>query len=309
MEQQFGYIYTYACHEEERSLCRLELRTLFGIEPYGGFLQSLNGVDPSRSPFIKQQLRIMVEGDSVEEISRQVKAVNLQGATFKVVFLELGSGESYEEKRAVERLIGGCMLGQAEMRRPDRLFGITNVAGRWLFGECRTNQALWLRHARKPQNYSTALSTRVVRAVANIAVPQTIGVKAIDPCCGIGTVLIEALSMGIDIVGSDRNPLAVRGARVNLSHFGLPDVVRVADMRTLSGSYDAAILDLPYNLCSVISVAEQGEMLASARRLANRLVVVATESLDALIEHSGFTIVDRGEVRKGSFVRQIVVCE
>ena len=39
--------------------------------------------------------------------------------------------------------------------------------------------------------------------------------------------------MGIDIVGCDINPLAVRGARVNLDHFGMPNVVSIADMRTL----------------------------------------------------------------------------
>ncbi|GAA3334615.1 hypothetical protein GCM10020331_103270 [Ectobacillus funiculus] len=74
---------------------------------------------------------------------------------------------------------------------------------------------------KKPHSYSTSLSTRVARAVANIAVPDPTGIKAIDPCCGIGTVLVEALSMGINIVGSDINPLVLPGARENIAHFWL----------------------------------------------------------------------------------------
>ena len=68
----------------------------------------------------------------------------------------------------------------------------------------------------------------------------------------MGNVLIEAFSMGIAAEGRDINPLAIRGARVNLRHYGYDDnKVAIQDMNTLQGHYDAAILDLPYNLCSV----------------------------------------------------------
>jgi tRNA G10 N-methylase Trm11 len=170
------------------------------------------------------------------------------------------------------------------------------------------SEAVWLRHNDKPQHYSTALSTRVARAVANIAVPNPLGIRAIDPCCGIGTVLIEALSMEMDMVGNDLNPLAVKGARINLAYFGLPNKVSLGDIRTIQGKYDVLILDLPYNLCSVLPSEEQLEMLMAARRLAARAVVVSTEIIDSALEQAGFVIQDRCVVKKGSFTRQVMVC-
>jgi tRNA G10 N-methylase Trm11 len=318
-----SYVYMYNCHEEEAQLCQLELRSLFGMESGGVGEYSLNhqgpnlgthcvvssiGMDPSRSPFIKQRLAVSFEGNTVQAIASAVNAIELQGATFKVVFAALDKSIPYNEQRQIEREVGAGIRGKAEMRSPDRLFGITCLDGRWLFGECMTNEAIWLKHNTKPQQYSTALSTRMARAVANIAVPFPEGITAIDPCCGIGTVLIEALSMGIHMIGTDINPLAVRGARMNLAHFGFPDVVALQDMRMLTGSYDAAVLDMPYNLCSVLSLADQLSMLESLRGLTAKAVIVTTETIDALVIQAGFMISDRCVVRKGSFSRQVLVC-
>ncbi|NHN29421.1 RNA methyltransferase [Paenibacillus sp. S3N08] len=336
-------LYTYACHEDEAPLCQLELRSLFGggyaaplaqyadassittpngardreasnsdSANYRNYVLSSISIDASRSPFIKQKLAVMFSGDSIQAITASIRGQELQSELFKVVYVETTGDDltapDYSGQRAVEREIGAVIRGKAEMRKPKRLFGIAYVQGQWLFGECETNQAMWLKHNMKPQHYSTALSTRMARAVANITVPSPAGVKAIDPCCGIGTVLVEALSMGIDMVGSDSNPLAVRGARINLAHFGLPAAVAIQDMRTLTGSYDAAVLDMPYNLCSVLSTEEQLAMLESTRRLAGRAVIISTEVIDSQIVQAGFQILDRCVARKGSFCRHVLVC-
>ncbi|TDG00279.1 TRM11 family SAM-dependent methyltransferase [Paenibacillus piri] len=306
-----AFLYTYVCHEDERELCRMELRVLFGVEPCARFLLTERAIDPSRSPFVKQRLDVLYSAGSLDELAQQAEALELGAATFKIVYVEAEPAAAYDERRRIERLLGARIRGRADMRRPQRLFGVAYAAGRWLFGECRNSEAVWLRHNAKPQPYSTALSTRVARAAANIAVPQPQGAKAIDPCCGIGTVLIEALSMGIDMIGRDLNPLAVRGARVNLRHYGYPDdpdAVAVGDIRTLQGSYDAAVVDLPYNLCSVLSQEERLDMLRGARRLARRVLVIATETIDDDLAQAGFFIIDRCDVKKGRFSRQLMVC-
>lgn len=148
----------------------------------------------------------------------------------------------------------------------------------------------------------------MARAVANIAIPNPRGIKAIDPCCGIGTVLVETLSMGMDIVGSDRNPLVLGGARENIAHFGLSGEVTLKDIRDVTDQYDVAIIDLPYNLCSVITPEEQTEMLQSARRFAKKVVVVTVEPIDEILLKVGFAIIDRAVVKKGSFTREVIVC-
>lgn len=308
------YIYNYSCREDELSLCALEMRSFFGVDSKSTILESTVKIDPSRSPFIKERIDVIYEGNHLQDILEQVKGLSLSESTFKVIFVKNSDLEEtekvrFKERRTIEREIGLNIPGEADLLNPDQVFGIMLVNGRWIFGKYFKNEAVWLRHQKKPHSYSTALSTRVARSVANIAVPNLIGIKAIDPCCGIGTVLVEALSMGIDIVGSDINPLILPGVRENMAYFGLEGEVSLLDIRNVTDRYDVAIIDMPYNLCSVITPEEQFEMLQSARKFANKLVIITIEPIDSIIIRAGFEIVDRCIVKKGMFVRQIIVCE
>lgn len=307
-----SYLYTYTYHEDEQQLCELELRTLFPdvtVDIGSRWFRSALELDPSRSPFIHQQLSITIEASDLSLLIEQVSAhVDVGGATFKVQFIKLAStGLTYDEQRSVERQIGAVIRGQADMRQPERVFGVAFVQGRWLFGGWQESAALWLQHQNKPQHYSTALSTRVARAVVNIAIPAPQGIRAIDPCCGIGTVLIEALSMGIDMVGRDINPLAVRGARANLAHFHFPNVITLGDMQEITEHYDTAIIDMPYNLCSKLSAEDQQAMLIRASQFATRVIIVTAEPIDTAILQAGLQIQDRCQVRKGTFIREVIV--
>lgn len=60
-----AFIYTYAFREDERSLCYMEMRSLFGVESQFNILKSTTKIDPSRSPFIKERIEVMYEGDDL----------------------------------------------------------------------------------------------------------------------------------------------------------------------------------------------------------------------------------------------------
>lgn len=314
MDKRRIYIYTYSCNEEELSLCALEMRSLFGSEPQAGIVKTDVKIDPSRSPFIKERLSVLYEEDSLHQLLEQVSALQVTGETFKVVYVKQNAASKneqtgFEDRRAIEKRVGLHINGAADIYRPQRLFGVMVIDGKWVFGDYVRSEPVWHRHQDKPHSYSTALGTRLARAAVNIAIPDPSGVKAIDPCCGIGTVLVEALSMGIDIVGSDRNPLVLGGARENIAHFGFSCEVKKTDIRNITETYDAAIIDLPYNLCSVITPEEQREMLESARRFAKRAVVVTVEPIDDILAKAGFEVIDRAIVKKGSFSRKVILCK
>jgi tRNA G10 N-methylase Trm11 len=309
-----SFIYTYAFSEEERSLCCMEMRSLFGIESESKLIKSTTKIDPSRSPFIKERITVMFEGDGLPDILEQVKQIQLFEETFKVLFVKINDLDpsekiEYEERRVIEREMGMHIHGEANIHQPDRTFGIVTMGGRWYFGEYEKSESVWFHHLKKPREYSTALSTRVARAVVNIAVPNPNGIRAIDPCCGIGTVLVEALSMGIDIVGRDINPLAVGGSRENIAHFGLEGEVTLGPIADVSNNYDVAIIDLPYNLYTNITREEQFSILQHARRIAQKVIVITIETIDEMIEEAGFDITDRCVAKKSLFLRQIIVCE
>lgn len=308
------FIYTYAYTPDEQDLCYLEMRSFFGEDTQSKILKSAIGIAPSRSPFIKERIEVLFEGDELSDILNQVEVLNMGDATFKVIFVKINDlieseKVAYQQKREIEREIGLIIEGEADVHNPDVTYGLVPLGGRWYFGYYVKNDAVWLRHLKKPREYSTALSTRVARAVANIAVPIPDGVKAIDPCCGIGTVLVEALSMGIDIVGRDINPLVVLGSRENIAYFGLTGDVDLGPIAEVEKNYDVAIIDMPYNLFTHATPEDQLSILVHARPITQKLVVVTIENIDYMIKQAGFIIVDRCVVKKGIFSREVLVCK
>ncbi|KAA9014573.1 TRM11 family SAM-dependent methyltransferase [Niallia endozanthoxylica] len=307
------YLYTFNCAEEEQYLCKLEVRSMFRSNLHTFVLESSINIDPSRSPFIKEKIEVLFICDTLEDLLRGVREMPPLNGTYKVIGINYRDIDhldkmGFQERKEIARQVACLIPGVANLDHPEIVFAITKVKGKWFFGYYSENQGIWLIHQQKPHNYSTALTTRVARALVNIAVPELTGVKVIDPCCGIGTVLVEALSMGVNIIGSDYNPLVMKGIRNNLTHFGLSGSIFLRDIRDITEMYDVAIIDMPYNLCSVVSDKEKFEMLQCARRFAKKMVVVTTEDIDGILNEVGFEIADRCEVVKGKFIRQIIIC-
>lgn len=308
------YLYTFAYREEEEELCRLEQRALFGAEAgAAGWLLSKTEAGPGRSPFMRQRLAVSAEGAGLDELIARVSGLSTEGQTFKVRYVKTPDAPDYDEQRLIERQVGAVIRGKADVRQPQLTFGVFQAGSAWLFGELREQEAVWLKHQTKPRSYSTALSTRMARAIVNIALPygetELAEKHLCDPCCGIGTVLVEALSMGASATGSDLNPLAVQGARINLAHFGYPPEVGLHDISGTTGCYDAVVVDLPYNLCSVSPRDEQLRILTEARRLSRRAVFVTTGEIGDLLDAAGFTVTDQCRIPKGRLVRQVLLCE
>ncbi|WP_332649055.1 TRM11 family SAM-dependent methyltransferase [Lysinibacillus sp. 54212] len=308
------YLYTYGYRHDEAELCRLEMRSFFGKDTDSNVLISDKGILPNRSPFIKERLHILFEGGSIEEICRATSQLTIYEDTFKVICLNhtvlaMEPKMSHQERREVERNIGVTIEAEPDLEHPGTLYGIVRLENRWYFGELIQGEAVWLKHQQRPQEYSTALSTKVARAIVNIAVPQIEGVRVIDPCCGIGTVLIEALSMGIYILGRDMNWFVTSGSRKNIAHFGYKGEVQLGKIEEIEGRYDVAIIDMPYNVFTHSSLESQISIVRSARRIANRAVFVTVEPLDEVITEADFQIIDRCVIRKGSFTRQVIICE
>lgn len=309
-----SYVYTYTCRIEEQSLCKMEQRSLFGMESDFAHIESSIDIDPSRSPFIKERIAIQVETSQLDEMVERMNEVQCKELTYKVIFisnLDDAPEEKvgFKERQAIARKVGSAIDGRPDLDHPDKVFGIMHVNGRWVFGEYMKSDVLWLHHQKKPESYSTALSTRLARAIVNIAIPNPTGVKAIDPCCGMGTVLVEACSMGIDIVGSDINRVVIPGARSNLQHFGLECEVKRQNIKDITEHFDVAIIDMPYNICCVATPEEQQVIIGSAYQIANKVVFITIEAIDELVLQAGFAIVDRCIAKKGNFERQIILCE
>lgn len=308
------YIYIYARHWDDEELCRMEMRAFFGKDSKANVIFSSTEIEPTRSPFMRGRLHVRFQAESWAELNQQASTFEMSAETFKVQCLnasELNTTQKIEQvdRRKLEKEIGLKINGEPDLDDPKAIFGFVLIDDIWYFGEYAAGEAVWLRHRNKPHSYSTALSTRLARTVANIAAPNPEGLKMIDPCCGIGNVLVEALSMNFNIVGSDINPLVTRHARENIAYFGFSCEVKPSPIAEVIETYDVAIIDMPYNIFTKASPDDQQAILIEARRIAKRVIVVTMDTIDDLIENANFTIIDRCEAKKSMFVRQVLVCE
>lgn len=304
-----NYLYTTNCSELEAGLCRLEMNALFGIvQTRKDFLTQVYA-DPSRSPFIKHCISILYTAPTIEGLQEKICQGGLRAEKFKVYYINIeGEIPGFRDQRLLEREAGVSIAGEAEMHEPSTIFGITKKDGQLIFGYCESNDYHWQKHKIKPYSYSNSLSVEVSRALVNIAVPHVAGKRLVDPCCGVGTVLIEALDQGIAAEGWELNKSIGYNAKGNLEHLGFEDVVTIADMNTIEKHYDAAVLDLPYGVFTSIKRSEQLSLIEHTRKIADRAVIVTFEDMSGIIAGSGFIIKDTCTVAKGKFVRHVYLC-
>jgi tRNA (guanine6-N2)-methyltransferase len=75
------------------------------------------------------------------------------------------------------------------------------------------------------------------------------GMRVLDPCCGGGTILIEAAMEGATAHGGDNDPVAIAAARTNIDAAGVPVQIRLWDAQALpirGGSIDRIASNLPW---------------------------------------------------------------
>ena len=308
--RKYFYCINYPVFEE--SLCKMEMECIFNQIPIEKKIFSDFYVSPSRSPFIKDMISITYEEDSLEQIVERVKADNLYYDDFKICYIKLENEEvdvDYKERLRSIREIGLAIAGESEMHNPKVILGVAKVYGKWIFGKYERNDYEWHLHDKKPYSYSNSLSLRVARALVNIAAKNNLDCKLIDPCCGVGTVVIEALSMGINVKGYEINKKIAENAQKNLGFFGYENVITSGDMHTIEEKYDVAIIDMPYGLFTATTIEKQIALIKTARRITNKLVIVTFEDMDKHIIEAGFNIINKCYVCKGKFKRYINICE
>jgi tRNA (guanine10-N2)-dimethyltransferase len=182
----------------------------------------------------------------------------------------------------------------------------------WCFGTLKKDDFDWYKHKQKPHSFSHSISINIAKALVNIAAEANKATKLLDACCGVGTIMLEACFSGYSIEGCDINWKVCRNTRANLYHFNYTANVYRSDIKDLIFRYDAAIIDLPYNLLSSATANDISHIIASTAALTDRLVIVSTSDITNLIHTTGFTLLDHCSVSKRGktlFARRIWVCE
>jgi len=305
------YIFNY--DDNESDFCKLESRCIFNKEEMNKLLFSDIKVEPSSSAFIKKRLDIILFSENYSTIINEIKKEGICVEGFKVEYLVLeGDTTEYADRLKKLKDIGCSIEGIPDYYKPTITYALCYYKGIWYFGILIKNNFDWHKHKQKPCSYSSSISMSIAKALVNIAANANKEKKLIDACCGVGTVMLEACFAGYNIEGCDINEKICKDARENLSHFNYTANVYCSDIKDISKRYDAAIIDLPYNLFSYANDKIILHIIGSTAEITNRLVIVSTSDISSLISNTGLRISDYCSVKKrrsANFTRKIWVCE
>jgi len=307
------YLYSFGYDNNQEALCELESKYLFTKEVKNRSLFSDLNIEPSISPFIKRRVEIVSFSEDYPTLLAAIKKEQIVIEGFKVEYIVLaGDTTEYEVRLEKLRDIGYSIEGIPDYYNPTIMYALCFHENIWYFGISTKNNLDWKKHNQKPCSYSNSISIHIAKALVNIAAKSDKAKILLDACCGAGTIMLEACFSGYKIEGCDINWKLCRDARINLAHFGYETTVFRSDVGDLTASYDAAIIDLPYNLSSIVSEKDILHIIKSTSVLAPRLVIVSIADISNLLSKAELSIIDTCSVRKQgkkNFARKIWVCE
>lgn len=307
------YIYSFNCDITERELCKLESRYIFNKEEQNKLLFSDIKVEPSGSAFIKSRLDVISFSEHYSTLISDIKNENIRVEGFKIEYLVFdGDRTEYSDRLRKLRDIGFSIEGDTDYYYPTITYALCYYEGVWYFGVLIKNDIAWHRHRQKPCSFSNSIGANIAKALVNIAAEANKEKKLLDACCGVGTIMLEACFAGNNIEGCDINEKTCHNARKNLSHFNYTAHVYHSDIKDISRRYEAAIIDLPYNLFTSATDSDISHIIESAAEITDRLIIVSTSDIKGLIHKTGFKISDYCSVSKRgkvNFARKIWVCE
>jgi tRNA (guanine10-N2)-dimethyltransferase len=144
------------------------------------------------------------------------------------------------------------------------------------------------RPRKKPFFHPSAMPSKMARCMVNLAHAKA-ELLLLDPFCGTGTSLIEAIYIGCRAVGVDAQRRMILGTQKNLQHFGIEaEGLVLADSRKIPlFKVDAIVTDPPYGRsCSTLqSTTKQlvEEILSSSWQLLSvgqRICIASPKTLN-----------------------------
>jgi predicted RNA methylase len=247
-----------------------------------------------RAAYVRTGLRRIAWAATFADLLDALRQTPLDLEDFRVDTLYLGGRFPLPQQQAAVAAADAIPF-RANVAAPRRrLLLVAQRESFWL-GEILTEATQsYAPHLKKPCHVSSSLEARIARALVNLVVPPTrlsspqAAGTLIDPCCGTGSILLEAAALGLMAYGADLNPKMAHMARRNLLHFGYPPRVVCADARTWAQTADALVTDVPYGRQLESAEADLPAILANGARLAPLAVYVAGTDITAHLTAAGY---------------------
>jgi tRNA (guanine10-N2)-dimethyltransferase len=176
--------------------------------------------------------------------------------SFAVRSLRVGGASRYLNRASLEREVGGVLKERSDgvgvnLDRPDVTFLCVVSSRGLLLGEVTHSRVPGLIASRRPRKrpvfHPSTMQPKLARCIVNLARPPE-GGTLLDPFCGVGGILLEAVAIRCLAIGADADPRMIRGARTNLTHYGAaPFGLIVADATKIPiRGVGSIVTDPPY---------------------------------------------------------------
>ena len=220
-------------------------------------------------------------------------------------------------QREFERLIGTMISGPVRLIDPVEEFRAIISRDRCYFGRVMYRIDRGGYDSRNPGRreffHPGVMMPRMARTLVNLSLCGAEN-TLLDPFCGTGGILIEAGMLGIRALGSDFDPLMIRGSAGNVRESNL----LLADTTCLplrERTMDAVVTDFPYGQSVCIKKADTMERLyhdsldeiSRVLNLGCRAVVVTHQDISGIAEHHMTVLQHHTQRVHKSLTRHILV--
>ena len=304
-------IYLFKLKEDEKTLFELELKEYFNDNTKNTKTIMTNvDVDVESTIFTRYKLDVKYSCDSIDQIVDILEKSQFSLDNYKIIWAK-NEDCYYEYSKQIEnvRKIGNSIIGEFNLKNPSCVYGITYAFNQYHFGKIYVHNNSWMKHINKPKSYSYSLDVRLAKTLINIASKGNHDCKIVDPCCGVGTIVLEGLYMGYNIEGYEINSLVAQNAIYNVEYYGYRNSIINLDMFDIKKLYDVAILDIPYGVCDVVEESYQLQLIKGCYNITDKLILITSFEFKDKIETINYQVLDEAFVKKANFKRYIYLCQ
>ncbi len=294
-----------AASGEVNDLIAAECKTLTGGTPDADGIAPCSTLDNiPQAAYVRMGLRRIAQAPSFDGLLYAIRQAPIEAPDFRIDTLELSGKLPISNMEAVVAAANQIFFYPNLKSPKHHLLLVAQAETFWLGEILAESTRDYARHTDKPYHVSSSLDARLARALVNLVSPSAHSL--IDPCCGTGSILLEAHALGIETHGADYNPKMVGMARHNLEHFGYPPSVELADAREWPRTAEALVTDLPYGRRLESAEAMIPAILAHTVQLAPLAVYVAGKDISPTLKAVGYRNIEVLRIIKhNNFIRYI----
>jgi tRNA G10 N-methylase Trm11 len=257
-----------------------------------------------RAAYINAGLHCLAEDTTLEGLTSKIAQMSFEATDFRIEFLRLSEEIKVHQFEAIIT-VANAIKAFPNLENPQHRFLLMVREDSFLFGEfLEESDHSYQRHDAKPWRTSSSLPSRLSRALVNLVSPPAQSI--LDPCCGTGSILLEAQALGLTAYGADWNPRMVGMTRKNLAYFGYTAEVKLMNACEYELTADAIVTDLPYGRFLKKDDEMIKNILRHASHLAPTAVYVAGNDISAWLVEAGYQDVEVFRITRSSrFTRYV----